>query len=92
MIKLEISLWFYSEPKPFADVSGTWAHYYSPSPYVREPGVPPPTPAVIPPDFPPVVPNSDQRPGEDINLLHETDGWKAETAATETPPVEEALP
>src|SRR5271168_4399463 len=67
MIKLEIPLWFYWGTKPFADVSGTWAHSYRPNPYAREPGVLLPMPVVIPPDFPPVIPNSGQRPGEDIN-------------------------
>ena len=67
MIKLEIPLWFYWGTKPFADVSGTWAHYYRPNPYAREPGVLLPMPVVIPPDFPPVIPNSGQHPGEDIN-------------------------
>jgi hypothetical protein len=65
MIKLDIPLWFYWGTKPFAGLSGTWADRFRPNPTVREPGVPPPTQRVNP-SFPPVIPNSGQRPGEDM--------------------------
>jgi hypothetical protein len=66
MIQLDIPLWFNWGTKPFADVSGTWAARYGPNPFLREPHEALPTPAVVPPGFPSVVPGSGQRPGEDM--------------------------
>lgn len=65
MMKSEIPFWFYWGSPPFPpDVSVSWASLYRPNPFARPPGWQRPPPPVIPPGFPPVEPNSGQRPGE----------------------------